>query len=160
MPCLGHSPASSRGSEAPALAFTSDFPSAPPQSFLNPPSSPPSGPAGRAPGPLPYLRLLPQPRWPPSTPASASPSSGAGRRLERTAPATQAAGGCGRKQSCLHGCCGFSLPPPRLRPLFLLPSNPPLSQGPAPPSPPRLQDVRIRRSDRKSPAQIESCSTP
>lgn len=127
MPCLGHSPASSRGSEAPALAFTSDFPSAPPQSFLNPPSSPPSGPAGRAPGPLPYLRLLPQPRWPPSTPASASPSSGAGRRLERTAPATQAAGGCGRKQSCLHGCCGFSLPP---QGSALCSSSPPIRHSP------------------------------
>lgn len=131
-----------------------------PRSSPNRPSSPLSAPAGRAPSPLPYLRLPPRPRRPPSSPGAASPGSGAGSRHLRSAatgaPGAPAVAAGSKATYMVDAASRF---PRRLRPLFLLLSNPQFSRAQAPPSPSRPRRVRIRRPGKRSRAQIESSWT-
>lgn len=130
-----------------------------PQSFLNLPSSPHLGPTSRAPSPSLTCASCPSPAGhpPPQPRVHRVQAQESGLGVQRRG--SQAAGGCGRKQSCLHGCGGFSLPP-KAPPPVPPPFQSATLRAAAPPSVPRPQDVRIRRSGRRNPAQIKSCSTP
>ena len=82
LPSLGRS----RGCKAPALAFTSDFPSAPAPKLPKPAFFTTLRPSRPRASPLPYLRLPPRPRRPPSTPDPGSPGPSAGRQLQSPVP--------------------------------------------------------------------------
>lgn len=99
-----------------------------PQTFLNPPSSPLSGPAGRAPAPSLTCasRRGPAGHPPPQPPLHRAQAQEGSFRAQRRD--SQAAGGCGRKQGCLHGCCGFSRPHPPGS--ALCSSSPPIRNSP------------------------------
>lgn len=115
----------SRGCEAPALPFTSDFPSAPAPNLPKPAFFPSLRPSRPRASPLPYLRLPPRPRRPPSTPAPASPGPSAGRKLQSPAPRSSGSRRMRQEAKLLTWLLRLlSSAPPRLRPLFLLPSNP------------------------------------
>lgn len=130
-----------------------------PRSSPNRPSSSLSAPAGRAPGPLPYLRLPPGPRRPPSTPVAASPRSGAESQLRSAATGVLGPPAVAAGSKATYMVDAASLFPRRLRPLSLLLSNPQFSRPPAPPSSSRPRHVWIRRPGKKSRVQIESSST-
>lgn len=130
-----------------------------PRSSPNRPSSSLSAPAGRAPGPVPYLRLPPRPRRPPSTPVAASPRSGAGSQLRSAATGVLGPPAVAAGSKATYTVDAASRFPRRLRPLFLLLSNPQFSRAPAPPSPSRPRHVWIRRPGKRNRAQIESSWT-
>lgn len=131
-------------------------PSLPPCSATHAGLPPTAGPGGPLPRRLPYLRLPPRPRRPPTTRVSASPRSAQmlhqeQRRLPR------AASGCSKTPRGLRGSCGFSLPPTsaRLRPIPL-PANPRpvLRTGSAHSSPPSRPSDQVFRQKESNPESI------